>query len=161
MSVTAGNSGGLDLVLSNASLSGADPLDFSLNASLPLTIHSLNSSSFPVQFSPRGTGARTAYLSFYNNDNAASPFTIALAGNGVINPPSLAVPQILTNGQVQFSFTNSPYASFTVLTATNLAVPSSNWTVAGAASNAGGNNFLFTIPAPTNSARQFYQLRSP
>jgi hypothetical protein len=67
---------------------------------------------------------------------------------------------LLTNGMLQFTFTSSPAATFTVLTSTNLALPLSNWTVLGAPVSNGPSSFQFRIPA-TNGIPQFFGVRSP
>jgi hypothetical protein len=50
---------------------------------------------------------------------------------------------------------------FTVLGATNVALPLSNWTVLGAASEAPPGQYQFTDSQSTNNVRRFYRLRSP
>ncbi len=49
--------------------------------------------------------------------------------------PVLTGVAVLTNGAFQFGFSNTPGASFTVWTATNLMLPLANWTPLGAPSN--------------------------
>jgi hypothetical protein len=79
---------------------------------------------------------------------------------GVVPPPKLINTILLSNGNLQFGFTNANLnASFTVLFTTNLDVPLANWTVLGTASNISPGVFQFTT-TPTNSMR-FYAVRSP
>jgi hypothetical protein len=81
---------------------------------------------------------------------------------GVIGtPPTLIAPQMLGNGLVQFSFTNSPAGSFTVLSTTNLSLPISKWTVVGTPTNMDSGVFQFATKPPTNAAQSFYCVRSP
>jgi hypothetical protein len=68
---------------------------------------------------------------------------------------------MLGNGVCQFGFTNTPGASFTVVTTTNLSLAFSNWTVVGAASNTAPGQFQFTSAPTTNDAQRFYGVRSP
>jgi len=60
-----------------------------------------------------------------------------------------------------FTFTNGAAMSFTVLSTTNLSLPLSDWTVAGAATNAAPGMFQFTSQPTTNDAQRFYGVRSP
>lgn len=76
----------------------------------------------------------------------------------VIIPPSL---KVLGDGAFQFDFTNKANTAFSVLATTNVALPVTNWTVLGSASNAGGGIYRFTDPGATNHPRRFYQLSSP
>jgi len=79
---------------------------------------------------------------------------------GVVPPPKLANIKKLSNGDLQFGFTNANLdASFTVLFASNPSLPLTNWTVLGTASNVSPGVFQFTT-TPTNSTR-FYTVRSP
>jgi hypothetical protein len=79
------------------------------------------------------------------------------------NPPVLAnltVPVGGGNG-LQFTFTNAPAADFTVLTATNVALALTNWTVLGEVQQVAPGQYQFTDPqAATNRAR-FYRVRAP
>jgi len=67
----------------------------------------------------------------------------------------------LANGASQIIFNQTPGASFTVLTATNVSLPLSNWTVLGVATEIAPGQFQFNDPQATNSAQRFYRLRSP
>ena len=61
----------------------------------------------------------------------------------------------------QFTFTNTPGLGFTVLAATNPALPLSNWTALGSATEVSPGQFQFTDPQATNTPRRFYRVRSP
>src|SRR5262249_29676537 len=75
-------------------------------------------------------------------------------------PPKLTGVTMLPNGAFQFSFTNQG-ASFTVLSATNVSLPLSNWTVVGAPSNVAPGVFQFTTSPATNDSQRFFRVRSP
>jgi microcystin-dependent protein len=96
-------------------------------------------------------GASSVTLSVTNLAPHAHPLPFA---------PTLADTQWLTNGGFQFSFTNIPNNSFTVLTATNLALPTSNWTAVATITNISPGQYQFTS-TPTNEAERFYQIRMP
>lgn len=70
-------------------------------------------------------------------------------------------PTRLANGSFQFSFTNTNNVVFSVLAATNISLPPSNWTVLGAPGNIGGGRYQFIDSTATNYPRRFYLLRFP
>jgi alpha-amylase len=67
----------------------------------------------------------------------------------------------LSDGSVRFSFTNTTGATFAALTATNVALPASNWTVLGNVPEIAPSQFQFTAPPPTNGFPNFYRVRWP
>jgi alpha-tubulin suppressor-like RCC1 family protein len=69
--------------------------------------------------------------------------------------------KMLDNGSFQFAFTNTPGAFFGVLATTNPAMPLSNWTTLGAATEVSPGQFQFTDPQATNTPQRFYRVRSP
>jgi hypothetical protein len=93
--------------------------------------------------------------------------TITLLGQTIpitqagVTPPVLTGAQMLDNGVLQFAFSNTIGASFTVLSSTDLSVPMSNWTVVGTASNTTPGQFQFTSQPTTNDPQRFYGVRSP
>jgi hypothetical protein len=98
--------------------------------------------------------------------NRVAHLTVLGVSVAVSQPPVAATPPVLANlslvnGGLEFTFTNNPAASFTVLSSTNLLLPMNEWTVAGAATNIAGNVFQFTAPANTNSPQIFYRVHSP
>jgi hypothetical protein len=76
-------------------------------------------------------------------------------------PPALTAARMLGGGVLQFAFTNTPGASFTVLCSANLSLPLTNWTVAGTATNTTPGQFQFTSQPATNAPQLFYTVRSP
>jgi hypothetical protein len=80
------------------------------------------------------------------------------------NPPALANITVPAGGGangLHFTFTNAPAADFTVLTAANLSLALTNWTVLGEVQQVAPGQYQFTDPqAATNPAR-FYRVRSP
>jgi hypothetical protein len=90
-------------------------------------------------------------------DIGAAEAQVASAGNR----PLIRNPAVGTDGALRFSFTNAPYADFTVLAATNIALPPSRWTRLGLASPIAGSLYQFTDPTATNYAARFYKLFSP
>jgi len=83
------------------------------------------------------------------------------------DPASVApIPTLLTQptrtptGAVQSTFRNTPGLSFTVLSATNLAVRLDDWTSLGSAAEVSPGHYQFTDVTP-NSPQRFYVVRSP
>jgi sugar lactone lactonase YvrE len=101
------------------------------------------------------TGAsRTAHITLFG-------VSITVNQAGAATPPLLTGAKMLSNGAFQFSFTNNPGGTFTVITTTNVSLPFSQWTVAGVATNVAAGIFQFTSGPATNGPRRFYSVRSP
>lgn len=64
---------------------------------------------------------------------------------------------------VQFSFTNTPGLSFSVLATNNFAAPKATWPVVGQAveSPAGSGSYQYTNLVPVGNSQMFYLLRQP
>jgi hypothetical protein len=119
-----------------------------------LTILDFTNGVVSFGFGTNSGPARTAHIQLLGQTNS---ITQGLVGTS----PFLTDVQLLANSAIQFSFTNNPSGSFTVLSTTNLALPLVDWTVVGAATNISGNEFRFTSQ-PTGSGQQhFYTVRSP
>jgi hypothetical protein len=79
------------------------------------------------------------------------------------SPPvlgNIAVPAGGGNG-FQFTFTNAPAADFTVLTATNVSLSLTNWTVLGEVQQIAPGQYQFTDPQAATNLVRFYRVRSP
>ncbi len=76
-------------------------------------------------------------------------------------PISIGATMSLPNGTFQLTFTNTPGAGFSVLTATNAALPLANWTLLGPAAEISSGQFRFTDSQATNYPARFYRVRSP
>jgi hypothetical protein len=70
-------------------------------------------------------------------------------------------PTLVSNSFFRISFTSTAGVTFTALAATNLALPVSNWSVLGTATEISPGQFQFTDPQPATNARSFYRVRSP
>ncbi len=107
------------------------------------------------------------YFSFAANASLSRTAHITLLGTQVpvvqtgITPPTLAGVQMLGKGVIAFSFTNTPNASFTILSSASLSLPLSNWTVVGKLTDSVPGQFQFTSPPTTNDASRFYRITSP
>jgi hypothetical protein len=79
------------------------------------------------------------------------------------NPPvlgNLTLPAGGGNG-LQFTFTNAPAADFTVLTATDVSLTLTNWTVLGEVQQVAPGQYQFTDPQAATNGVRFYRVRSP
>jgi hypothetical protein len=124
----------------------------------PLTTNwSTNSfSSVPVTSFPPGYAMATIFVN--GIPSTSSVFNVKVP---IPAPPILTSSQKLTNGYLQFSFTNSTGATFGVLGATNLSLPLSNWTPLGGAVEVSPGNFQFIDSQAASKARQFYRVHAP
>jgi serine/threonine-protein kinase len=77
-----------------------------------------------------------------------------------VTPPVLTDCTLSSSNTLQFQFTNNQTTAFTVLTATNLSLPLSNWASLGAPVNISPGVFQFTTPV-TNGPMRFYRVSSP
>lgn len=98
------------------------------------------------------------YVGIYNVlSNAELYVSIAVPVTTIV----LTQPTVLSGNALQFSFTNTPGASFSVLSVTNLATPSSNWPFIGNVTEVSAGQFQFTDTNASNYANRFYRVRSP
>ncbi len=124
----------------------------------------------PLPGSP-AIGAGTVAANTFSTDQRGFPRT----QNGLIdigavelqppaaNPPvlgNITVPAVGGNG-LQFTFTNAPVADFTVLTATNVSLALTNWTVLGEVRQVAPGQYQFTDLSASNSPQRFYYVVSP
>jgi hypothetical protein len=107
-------------------------------------------------------------FSFTANPGPARTANIALLGQiipvtqqAIALPPTLTGVQVLGSGVLQFAFSNSSAASFTVLSTTNLSEPLTLWTVAGTATNTAAGQYQFTSQPTPNDPQRYYLIRSP
>lgn len=78
------------------------------------------------------------------------------------NPPQLCEATRLGGGSFQFAFTNNtPGATFTVFTTTNITLPFSNWTMLGVPFQSPPGRFQFCDEQATNCPQRFYRVTSP
>jgi hypothetical protein len=96
---------------------------------------------------PRKSGAHVDIGAFEFQWAATPPTLIPLPGSAAAG--------------FQFAFTNTSGAIFSVLTATNVTLTSSNWTVLGQAIEISPGKFQFTDPQTTNNPKRFYRVSSP
>jgi hypothetical protein len=125
--VTLSNTGGSDLTITQATLSGAG---FTLgNLALPLTVHSGDSTSATVTFVPTGSGSFAGNVTFTTtSEQVDATVVLDLSGTGVAvsqgtlspNPVSLAFNKVAvgSNSSLSETLTNTAGASATITQAT-------------------------------------------
>ena len=95
------------------------------------------------------------------NTSDTGPTTELFDAASVVPIPTLLTqPMKLLKGGLRFTFRNTPGMSFTVLSTTNLAVPTSNWTHLGAAEELSPGNYQFT-DSTAEDPQRFYGVASP
>ena len=121
-----------------------------LLAQLPLSangVASLTMTNFP------------ASNHFISAGYASDTLFAASTANLSTTPIILLNPGLLSNGDFQFTFTNAPAASLTVLSSSDPALPLSNWTTLGPATETSLGHYQFKDTI--TSAARFYSIRSP
>ena len=87
---TIDNAGTQPLSVGNVQISGANPGDFQVTRQPTSSVAPGAATTFTIQFSPAGFGARTATISFSENDaSQTNPFTFTIGGIGMA--PQIAV----------------------------------------------------------------------
>jgi sugar lactone lactonase YvrE len=76
------------------------------------------------------------------------------------SPITLTNPTMLPGGAFQFTFSNTPFKTNTVLTTTNPGLPLTNWTVLDGVTEGPPGQFQFTDPQATNNSQRFYRVRA-
>ncbi|MEN9675190.1 MAG: hypothetical protein RIS76_1086 [Verrucomicrobiota bacterium] len=87
--------------------------------------------------------------------------TVIQAHVVVAAEPVLTGPVRLENGDLQFGFTGTPEASYSVRSSTDVALPFSAWTEAGPVTVTAPGQFQFTVKPSPGSSMGFYRVVSP
>jgi len=95
------------------------------------------------------------------NVSYASDTVFASSTGNLIGTPTNVTAVLLMDGSVQLSFTNSSAAPFTVLGATDISLPLSNWSALGPATEVLPGQFRFTDTQVAGNTPRFYRVRSP
>ncbi len=97
------------------------------------------------------------------NFSAASVLPSAVITPLNITAGSMHITGSGASAAAQFTFTNAPGLSFSILATNNIAATIANWPVIGTAveNPAGSGNYQFTDPNPATNSTRFYILRQP
>lgn len=132
-------------------------------AIVPAGLNSLNPLQFVSGYVDH-TSAGNYLLSTYGGNpfgGYSAPLIRTVIVTAPPTPPFLTGLTTLSNGALQFSFTNGTPTGFTVLASTNVTLPASNWTVIGGASQISPGVYQFIDLQATNFPQRYYQVRSP
>lgn len=95
-----------------------------------LTIDGITNGVVSYSFTANTGSQRTAHIGLLGESISVIQNTQV-----TVTPPQLINAQLLGNGAFQFTFTNTPGTTFTVLGTTNLALPLTNWVNLGTVSD--------------------------
>ena len=127
-----------------------------------LTITGVASGGVNYAFSVNTTGTnRVAHVMVLGVSVTVTQQSVIVGTSPVLTGVTTLRNSVSGAGGFQFTFTNNPNASFTVLASTNLTLPLADWSIAGTATNLGGDVFQFSTSGNTNSPQMFYRVRSP
>jgi hypothetical protein len=151
-------SGGVDLYYTTGSGGMAGNSLIKVHDSAPNnTTISLDSPLTLYTAAPQATlkGVAFAPLSSATTAIVITPFAITSGSMRIVGSGASAA--------AQFSFTNAPGLSFSILATNNLTAPKAMWPVVGTAleSPAGSGQYQFTDPNPATHSPRFYILRQP
>lgn len=108
-SITVSNLGDANLILGTVTKEGSHPGDFTVttDACSGGTVVPAGTCTISASFSPTATGSRSASLRIPSND-AYSPHTIPLSGNGIVNGPGISLSATTLNyGNVKLGTTSA------------------------------------------------------
>ena len=141
--VTLSNSGGADLTITQATLSGAG---FSMsNLALPLTLHAGNATSATITFAPTGSGNFSGSVTFATTASQVNSTVVAFSGDGVAPGALSPNPSSLAFGSIQVGGNNSQ--SETLTNTGGSAVTISQATASGTGFSVSGLNLPVTLAA--------------
>ncbi|HEX4121865.1 MAG TPA: hypothetical protein VH619_14690 [Verrucomicrobiae bacterium] len=144
------------------SLAGTSPLSGALNLDLNNGYIPANGNAFPIMTytTDSGTFNPLNIPPWINWQTNYGPTSLTLTVVNLQGQPVLAAPVIPPSGQLTFQFAGNPKASYSVLAATNLLVPLTNWTVIGSATLVSNDLFQFVDTQPRTNSERFYRLSS-
>ncbi len=138
--VTISNSGTADLIVNQATLSGAG---FAMsNLALPLTLHAGNSTSASLTFAPPSSGSFSGSVTFATT-GAAGSVSLPLSGTGVTAGNLVAAPTSLAFGSITVGTSTSQ--SETITNTGGSSVTISQATVSGAGLSLSGLSLPVTL----------------
>jgi hypothetical protein len=128
--------------------------------SLVYTYSNVISSLTLTNVSDPNNGIYTVVASNFWGSVTSSPAALTVTSTSV-SPPLLQPQLVAGGGSFQLAFTNNLGATFTVLGSTNIALPVSNWTALGPATEISPGQYQFTDPGVFTNRERYYLIRSP
>src|SRR5262249_46578274 len=127
---TITNSGSGPLTVTNITISGNNPGDFSATPNSTFTVAAGSSASVSVTFTPSSTGFRTATINV--NDNASgSPHSLNVSGTGTATTTGVQVDPASLTFASQSPGTTSPAKTISITNLGSTAVTISNLAISG------------------------------
>ncbi len=80
-------------------LSGTNAADFTVTTQPASPVAASNTTTFVITFDPSAVGLRTASVSIATNDSDENPYTFAIQGTGLNQPPTITAASALTRQQ--------------------------------------------------------------
>ncbi len=107
-----------DLIITDITLTGANPGDFLIDPSLtfPITIAPANLITFDITFSPTASGTRNATVEIANNDLDENPYNFAIRGTGSCASTSFTMSPTSGPAGTIVTITGSDYGGSTTAT---------------------------------------------
>jgi autotransporter-associated beta strand protein len=152
--------------------------DLAINGTLRVMVAGSSSNNFP-----RGTYPLISYSGALTGTAPTLPFALPTSVEGYLTnlattkslalvvtngpvtyagtPPLLRGAMVASDGSFKFNFTNTPGATLTVWSTTNLTSPFNQWSNLGAPAESPAGTFIFTDLPATNDTRRFYRVTSP
>jgi len=127
------NTSSAPMNISNVTLSGANPADFTQTNNCPTNLGAGRACSINVRFTPKGAGTRLATMSIFDSA-AGSPQSVPLSGTGLLGPAAVISPTSVNFGNVRRGSTS---AAQTVTLSSNggVGLKISSISLGGASSN--------------------------
>jgi hypothetical protein len=151
-SLTISNTGNMNLLITNLSIGGTNPGDFSFGAGFilptpgtPITVAANTSTTIPLLFTPVAAGNRSATLSITDNASG-SPHSATLSGIGTIPGAPVFNPTPVTFNQIV-----GTTSAVVAVTVTNPASATGDLNISAISiSGANASDFATTTVAPIN-----------
>ncbi|MEO7299530.1 MAG: immunoglobulin domain-containing protein [Verrucomicrobiota bacterium] len=137
--------GTLKLILSGEALSSADVLDVFTAGSFNGTVPTIN----PAAPAPGTTWNTSTLLT-------DGKLRIAGANGPIFNAPVFSGSNIILSGSG-----GTPFATYSVVTSTNIAAPAATWTPVQSGSFDANGNFSVSLPITSGEPQRFYMLKLP
>jgi len=125
-------------------ITGTNADQFSLQGTNPSTVSASGSTSFTIRFAPTSLGAKTATISFANQDSDENPYNFTITGTGTT--PAYTVTYNANGGTGTLTDGSSPYTSGTSVTVLANTFTRTGYTFNGwnTASDGSGTNYVAT-----------------